>query len=423
MRILWFANTPCGALPRLTGKPVTGGGWLNALSEELGRCEGVELHIAFYWGKPLSPFEEGGITYHPVLRSGSSSKLGRYLHRVRAQFSSASDDAEVSRCVEVVQQVKPDLIHIHGSEENFGLIAEQVKDIPIVLSIQGLLNPIRLKAFAGFPLHDCIVHESLLQRLMMEGAAAGARRSRLSAKREQRIFRAVRHVIGRTEWDRRCSLALAPGRHYYKVDELLRGAFSVHEWHSRQAEDSVYRLVTTISNGLYKGVESLLRVATVLQQAGFTFEWHIIGLKTQDANVRRTKQIYGIDAEKLPIVFHGRCSAEQMVEIMLKADTYVQVSHIDNSPNSLCEAMLLGMPCIATFAGGTSDMLKDREEGTLVQDGEPYVMAGAIMEYAADPQKAQRLGAAARARALHRHNPERVLGELMAVYKLLTETK
>jgi hypothetical protein len=33
--------------------------------------------------------------------------------------------------------------------------------------------------------------------------------------------------------------------------------------------------------------------------------------------------------------------------------------------------MIIGMPCIATFAGGTASMLKSDEEGILIQDGDP----------------------------------------------------
>lgn len=40
-------------------------------------------------------------------------------------------------------------------------------------------------------------------------------------------------------------------------------------------------------------------------------------------------------------------------------------SHIENSPNNLCEAMILGMPCIATDAGGTSTLLSNMKDGLL----------------------------------------------------------
>jgi glycosyltransferase involved in cell wall biosynthesis len=91
-------------------------------------------------------------------------------------------------------------------------------------------------------------------------------------------------------------------------------------------------------------------------------------------------------------------------------------SHIENSPNNLCEAMILGMPCVATFAGGTASMLKDGAEGVLVQDGDPWVMAGAILELINDNNKAVLFGKNARERALVRHNKTTIVSELLASY-------
>ena len=59
---------------------------------------------------------------------------------------------------------------------------------------------------------------------------------------------------------------------------------------------------------------------------------------------------------------------------------YIAISHIENSPNSLCEALILGAPCIATNAGGTSSLIEDGNNGILIQDGDAYSMAGAIIE-------------------------------------------
>ena len=50
---------------------------------------------------------------------------------------------------------------------------------------------------------------------------------------------------------------------------------------------------------------------------------------------------------------------------MLKSDIFVSASHIENSPNNVAEAMILGMPCIATFAGGTSSYIEDNKNGIL----------------------------------------------------------
>ena len=72
----------------------------------------------------------------------------------------------------------------------------------------------------------------------------------------------------------------------------------------------------------------------------------------------------------------GPLLENELINELLTADLFVHASHIENSPNSVCEAMLLGMPVIATYAGGTPSILSDKNEGLLVQDGDPYALAG-----------------------------------------------
>lgn len=91
-------------------------------------------------------------------------------------------------------------------------------------------------------------------------------------------------------------------------------------------------------------------------------------------------------------------------------------SHIENSPNNLCEAMIIGVPCVATYAGGTPSILENNIEGILVQDGDPWAMAGAILELAESPDIAVQFGNKAREKALKRHDRGRIINDLMNVY-------
>ena len=180
-------------------------------------------------------------------------------------------------------------------------------------------------------------------------------------------------------------------------------------------------ITTTVSFGYYKGLETIYQTAKVLKSADFNFCWNVIGIGEGDLLANLSEKKVGETSRMLNINLLGRKNAQEMVALMKDADLFVQVSHIENSPNSLGEAMLLGMPIMATFAGGTASMLENNVEGRLLQDGEPYSMAGMIMELAADYEKAKRMGEKARATALRRHNPELVCNQLMSAYKDILE--
>ena len=418
MKILWFTNTPCRALERLTGTALTGGGWLLALSEHLKHQPDTELHIAFYWGQNMASFEYEDVTYHPVLREGEGSIFGRYIHRLASQFSSKSDEKEVERLLTVVEAVHPDIIHIHGSEENFGMMAPLLPDNKIVLSVQGLLSPILGKRYAGIPYHDIVRNESLVKRIMMDGAASERRRNKRAALREQSFMPYIHNVIGRTEWDKNATLALNPLRRYFTCNEILREDFFTHQWQPR-AEEHTFTICTTISNGMFKGLETVYRTAEILTRWGIPFKWNIIGVDKTAPYAKVTQKYTGICPEKVGVELLGRKTAAEMVNVLLMSDLYCNCSHIENSPNSVCEAMLLGMPIIASCVGGTSTLLKDREEGLLVQDGEPYALAGMIMAQKNNPESGIARGIIAREQAEKRHSPQDVCSRLMNIYTTL----
>jgi len=420
MKILWFANTPCGATEKLTGKPVFGGGWLYALSEELVKHEDVELHIAFYWGAAVDAFTYKGITYHPILLEGDGNKWGRLVNRFIAARSNKIDMKMLPRLMDVVNDVKPDLIHIHGSENNFGMVASKTLPCPVVMSIQGLLSLYIYIYFRGYTKQEISKNEGLREKLLMSGISMKEKSFRRRGAMEREFFKNIPNIIGRTFWDKAGSLALNPNRRYYEVGEIMRPEFFSAVWDKKEFSKP-FVISTTISTGYYKGLETVYHTAKVLKNAGFQFEWQVIGLSENDLLARLSEKQVGKKAKELNIHLLGRKSAGEMVKFMTAADLFVQVSHIENSPNSLGEAMLLGMPIIATFAGGTASMLENNVDGRLVQDGEPYSLAGMIMEMAADYEQAKVFGEHARQTATNRHNPEHVCGQLLTAYNKIIE--
>jgi glycosyltransferase involved in cell wall biosynthesis len=79
--------------------------------------------------------------------------------------------------------------------------------------------------------------------------------------------------------------------------------------------------------------------------------------------------------------------------------------------------MILGVPCVASSAGGVPSLLKDRHEGLLCPPDDVYGLAGAIAAIAADPALAARLGANARVRARQRHDARSIAQTTIAVYE------
>ena len=80
-----------------------------------------------------------------------------------------------------------------------------------------------------------------------------------------------------------------------------------------------------------------------------------------------------------------------MCKRYLQSHVFVCPSFIENSPNSVGEAQLLGIPCIASFVGGVSDMVVDGETGLLYRFEEVEMLAAAVCRIFTDDKFAKRL--------------------------------
>ena len=413
MRILWFCNTPCCALEIISNQKGISGGWLDTLSTELSHINNIELHIGFYWYTPLSSFQHKGIYYHPIFLKGSNNKLSRWYKRLKSNI--LINQFNPDSLLNIVNKTRPDIIHIHGTEEDFGLIANYIKSIPITISIQGFLSSIHCKLFAGIPYNKAFRYESILSKINQTGAFTTERNMRSRCAREQNILKLIQYIIGRTDFDRYCSLIYNPKRRYFKVNEIMRTVFFQNKW-EKENFSSTFTITTTISNGLYKGLEMIYNTSYLLKQCKMDFSWEIIGLNSNDNQVKTIEKYTKLNAKDLNIKFLGRQNATQICKVLQNADLYCQTSHIENSSNSTCEAMVLGMPIIASYAGGTSSLITHHKTGGLVQDGDPYALGGAILELSQSFKKAKEMGDEARKFASENFSSQHVTNELLKAY-------
>lgn len=414
MKILWYANTPCGSIRRSKSN-LFRCGWLISLEDEVKKSSEIELHVVFFSETENESFEFDGVTYHPIFFPKIKNPVARILNRRKP--ISYIDDKMLPVMLKVVDEVKPDLIHIHGTEERFGLIQDYVKNIPVVFSIQGLLAPISEKFYSGFPNKDVYRFESLKDKLRFVSYRNDFKYFVDRGKRECGYLKKAQYVFGRTTWDEYITGLLNHQRKYYVVDEIMRAPFYNKQWRKENFSKAPFKIVSTISGGIYKGYETVLRSAALLKQySDIDFEWIVAGYDNESKWVKIAEQYTKIKTDDVNVKLLGRIDAEQLSCLLADSDIYVHVSHIENSPNSVCEAMLIGMPIIASFAGGTASLLTTKKEGILVQDGDPYVYAGAISYLYHHFDIAKSYGENARCRAQERHNPERIGKLLLDAY-------
>ena len=412
MKVLWFTNTASLAESYLN-KSLVSGGWIKSLEKMIQQK--VDLCISFYHNKRINDFKYGDTSYYPINKypKGDFNKLKRKL------LGSAALEDDICQYLSVVEKVKPDIIHIHGTEMPFGLVQKHTK-IPVVYSIQGNINVYTYKYFDGIP-------KSYLRKIVISNKAFSINsylvnyfRFKKMANIEYKILQEAKYIIGRTQWDYRITRILAPKSIYFLGNEILRNAFYQNHWSQPWLE--TIKLFTTNGQSLYKGIETVIKTSFLLESINFNHKWHVAGIGLKDSLVKTACKRLNIDLPK-SLVFLGIINEEKLVEEIQISHLYVMPSHIENSPNNLCEAQILGIPVISTFAGGVGSLINDNVSGTLVQNGDPYVLAGTIIDVMNNYEKAIKMARVARKNALVRHNSETIASELLYVYNAIINDK
>ncbi len=413
IKVLWFSNTPALGAEFINGNSkIKGtGGWLNALNSEMS--ERIDLYVAFHYPYRHDGFTYKNTNYYPIY----SGNLLLDLIKKRF-FTSVTDDEFLNLYLNIIREVQPDIIHIHGTENSFLCLLNKT-NIPIVVSIQGNLTVYNHKYYSGF--YGKYLYQ--IKTFSFKNFIIGFEYFKKSKNRLSKMalieferMKEIQYVIGRTDWDFRLTRTLSPKSHYFIGDELLRDSFYKSKW-SNPYESGKLIIFTTNGDNYYKGLETVFHCISELQKNLVDVEWRIAGVDKDSLVFSICKKFLGGKFPNSGFKLLGSLDEDNLVSNLLESHLYVMPSHIENSPNNLCEAMILGIPSIATFAGGTGSVLKDGEEGILIQDGDPWVMAGAIMDLRSNYNKAILYGENARKRALKRHNHEQVANQYLSVYK------
>jgi glycosyltransferase involved in cell wall biosynthesis len=114
------------------------------------------------------------------------------------------------------------------------------------------------------------------------------------------------------------------------------------------------------------------------------------------------------------VLFPGRLETRDWLE---RADVFVHTSRWEGFGLVLLEAMLAGLPIVATRVSAVPEVVEAGETGLLVEAGDDRGVAAALDELLLDPARARTLGAAGLARARTVFSVERMTEKTVGVYE------
>lgn len=415
MKILWIVNTVFPYPAKKIGiEKTVFGGWLNSLAENIKANEEIKLAIAtVYNGDKILEFNDGTIQYY-LLPGAPALKYNKELEKYWKVID---------------EKFKPDLVHIHGTEYAHGLAFLNIgnKETKKVISIQGLTSCISKVYLSGISYNDIIRNITFRDIIKRDNIFQQKKKFEDRGKYEIKLIRKVDNIIGRTTWDYSNVKAINPNIKYYLGNEILRKSFYENNWNIENIEE--YSIFCSQAGYSIKGFHYLLETIYILKKRYPQVKLYVAGENILNKGIKRTgyakylSKLINKYTLKENVIFTGILSEEQMVERLLKTHVFVLPSVIENSSNSLGEAMLLGMPCIASNTGGTMDILEHKKEGFVYPYTEPAMCAEFISKFFEDKKLAINMGQSARKTALHRHDLKINTNKIVEIYKAVIGEK
>lgn len=411
MKIVWLCNVELPIISQYTGnKKGSFGGWLDSMSTEL-----LQMNHSL-------------IVMYPSQKniSGEYDNLKYYSFK-------KTDAEEVIK--KVFEEIQPNIIHIWGTELKHSLIAMKIaKKMGIhtrcVVSIQGLVSICGKYHYTeGLP--NSVVHRYTLRDLVRKNNIHCAKQNFICRGVDEiELIQQAQHIIGRTDWDKAVIEAYNPRATYYFCNESLRDSFYRNIWDITKIRK--HSIFVSQCNYPIKGIHYLLEAMPEILECYpdahvYTTGIDLVHLSVKQKLLLSSYQLYLCELIKKyglqkHITFLGVLSEEEMCEQYLKSNVFVSASTIENSPNSVGEAMMVGCPVVSSDVGGIKNMLNHDSEGYIYQSTAPYMLAFYVKKIFADDNLALQFSKNAKKHAMETHNREKNIDDLLGIYQKVIDS-
>lgn len=379
MNVLWLAAAPH---PSVSGHPVP---WITTLGANLIQQEGLTITVVSYNSR-LTQDEEiqrDGIRYVYLnvpgdkwdLLTGYQRRISRVSDYLRSMDTSAFD-----------------LLHIHGTEQQYPAMAAHLK-LPKLVSAQGFVTE---------------YYKHLPKRLEYRHASWA-----VASYYERRYAPTVRHYIGRTHWDKAIIRKLSPQATVHHNWELMRPPFYQPIAPPTANPDPALLFVGGVVD--LKGIREALQTLSLLRQH-HPFRLIVTGFGDQEALRALMRSMNLPNLPDDAVEHRGMLTGEQLWATYAEVFCLLHPSYIDNSPNSVCEAQLAGLPVVASNVGGLASLIEPDQTG-LLTSLDPADIAAQVRRLYDSTDLRQTMAAQARALSLERFDAVGITRQTRLIYE------
>lgn len=414
MRILWLCTQILPTFVEEFGirrRPFAG--WMETLLYAIKEIPNIECGLCF----PI--IDEGR------MKSGECNKCHYY------SFHANINDYEYNPRMKqdfklILKEFCPDIVHIWGTEMNQSLaMMEACQDLGLerntIIRLQGI------PSIWGNSVNYCLgIPEKYLD---MKSDGKRSIREEVEwfherGKIEVRALRITNNICDKSEFGKQFSLQINPHANFYLVDNILRHSFYKYIGRWEIETCCRYRIFVAQAHYPVKGIHFLLQALRIVVHQFPGVELYIAGTNIVELNYRNAGYGYArflndlLDEFGLRHCVHflGERDEDEMVQEYLSAHVVICPSISENKSNSICEAMMIGTPVIASFVDGNVDLIRHNVDGFLYPANAPYMLAGYISKIFSDGHLAKRFSIEEVKTATKRHEKKKIISQMMDIY-------
>ncbi len=422
MKVLWLCNIMLPAYAKAHDQEFSvREGWLSGCFDRMNRepvaDREIELGVCFPATSEIASSKEviDGVTYY-----GFTEDLNH---------PEKYDGTIENRFREILDDFNPDIVHIFGTEfpHTLAMLRSFGNPDKALVGIQGVCTRIAEEYMAGIP-EEVQKSATLRDRLKEDSLMQQQEKYRIRAEHERESILLTGNVTGRTAFDKEEVAKINPEARYLAMNETMRPSFYHDKWEEKNAQPhSIF-----LSQGDYplKGFHFVLEAMPLILEKYPDAHLYVAGnniigkgqskypyFLRASAYGKYLKSITAANKLKKKVTMVGMLSEEEMKQQMLNSSLFVCASVVENSPNSLAEAMLLGMPIVAARVGGVPSMIQGNKECSFFESGDVKGLAEAVIQMWDEPVISGVYGDNARKHAQLTHDPDANYKRLIQIYK------
>jgi glycosyltransferase involved in cell wall biosynthesis len=377
MRVLWLSNIEITSELRGTGS------WIFAMANALVNTGTIQLYN----------ITQGKVKN--VTRQDYQS-INQWLFPFESLRTNGLPGSKtILEIKSIVNDIKPDIIHIWGMENYWGLLtARGYIEGNIILEIQGLKFAIAKYFYSGLTLLDILKCFRLKEFLKPSVSLIGLKRSYTKwGKFEREMLMKHRIISTQSDWVRAYVKNVNPMIQVLNTSISLRTEFvEANKW---EADSCIpYRIFTSNSpSNSYKGLHILFDAILILKNRFPQIRLCIAGSAISGLReggyskwLKRKINQLGLSEN---ISWLGPLDAENIVLQMLKANVAVVPSFVESYCLSLDEALTVGVPTVISFSGAMPELAIHERTALFFPPGDVVMCANAIEKFFVNKEYAQ----------------------------------